>query len=194
MQSKNVFVYALKIFVPLLLICALVAGVVSAISVLTKEKIAENEAMVEAQKEAQKLAAISEIYGEGVEFSKLETLPEGIDEIRTAVDENGSALATVTLTVKGYSKGLQVFVAFGVGGEVLRVMVLASNETTGIGSKVSNPDYLASYEGSFAPVAFGGGVDKIAGATISSKAILAAVNAAADALSELGIIEKGVAF
>ena len=66
MQSKNVFVYALKIFVPLLLICALVAGVVSAISVLTKEKIAENEAMVEAQKEAQKLAAISEIYGEGV--------------------------------------------------------------------------------------------------------------------------------
>ena len=194
MQNNNVIVYTLKIFVPLLLICALVAGVVSGISVLTKETIAQNEAMVEAQKEEQKLAAISEIYGEGVEFSKLEAVPEGIDEIRTATDENGSALATVTLTVKGYSKGLQVFVAFGVGGEVLRVMVLASNETTGIGSKVSNPDYLASYEGSFAPVVFGGEVDKIAGATISSKAILAAVNAAADALSELGIIEKGGAF
>ena len=192
MQAKNTFVYVLKIFVPLLLICAVVAGVISGISVLTKDKIAENEAMVEQQKEQKKLEAIGQIYGEGYEFVKVEsdTLPEDIDELRIARGDDGRLLATVTLTVKGYSTGLQVFVAFD-GDEVRRVMILASSETTGIGSKVSDPSYLKSYEGQSGDVVFGKGVDKIAGATISSKGVLGAVNTATDVLESLGIIEKG---
>jgi electron transport complex protein RnfG len=191
-QAKsNNFTYVLKIFLPLLLICAVVAGIISGLQVLTRDQIAANEAMVEQKKEEEKLRAISEIYGEGLSFEKMEKLPEGIDEIRTAVDANGKTLATVTLTVKGYSTGLQVFVAFGAQGEVRRVMVLASNETTGIGSKVSDPSYLKSYEGQSGDVVFGKGVDKIAGATISSKGVLGAVNTATDVLESLGIIEKG---
>jgi electron transport complex protein RnfG len=189
-KSNNV-TYVLKIFLPLLLICAVVAGIISGLQVLTRDQIAANEAMVEQKKEEEKLRAIAEIYGEGLSFEKMEKLPEGIDEIRTAVDANGKTLATVTLTVKGYSTGLQVFVAFGAQGEVRRVMVLASNETTGIGSKVSDPSYLKSYEGQSGDVVFGKGVDKIAGATISSKGVLGAVNTATDVLESLGIIEKG---
>lgn len=192
MQAKsNNFTYVLKIFLPLLLICAVVAGIISGLQVMTRDQIAANEAMVEQKKEEEKLRAISEIYGEGLSFEKMEKLPEGVDEIRTAVDANGKTLATVTLTVKGYSTGLQVFVAFGAQGEVRRVMVLASNETTGIGSKVSDPSYLKSYEGQSGDVVFGKGVDKIAGATISSKGVLGAVNTATDVLESLGIIEKG---
>lgn len=192
MQAKsNNFTYVLKIFLPLLLICAVVAGIISGLQVMTRDQIAANEAMVEQKKEEEKLRAIAEIYGEGLSFEKMEKLPEGIDEIRTAVDANGKTLATVTLTVKGYSTGLQVFVAFGAQGEVRRVMVLASNETTGIGSKVSDPSYLKSYEGQSGDVVFGKGVDKIAGATISSKGVLGAVNTATDVLESLGIIEKG---
>ena len=191
MQAKNTFVYVLKIFVPLLLICAVVAGVISGISVLTKDKIAENEAMVEQQKEQKKLEAIGQIYGEGYEFVKVEsdTLPEDIDELRIARGDDGRLLATVTLTVKGYSTGLQVFVAFD-GDEVRRVMILASSETTGIGSKVSNDDYLAGYIGQSGTVEFGKGVDKIAGATISSKAVLGAVNRAAEFVSSVSILGK----
>ncbi|MBQ8388089.1 MAG: FMN-binding protein [Clostridia bacterium] len=192
MQAKsNNFTYVLKIFLPLLLICAVVAGIISGLQVLTRDQIAANEAMVEQKKEEEKLRAIDEIYGEGVEFEKLKALPEGIDEIRTAVDVNGKTLATVTLTVKGYSTGLQVFVAFGAEGEVRRVMVLASKETTGIGSKVSDAGYLAGYEGQSGEIVFGNGIDKIAGATISSKGVLGAVNTAREALESLGIIEKG---
>lgn len=192
MQAKsNNFTYVLKIFLPLLLICAVVAGIISGLQVMTRDQIAANEAMVEQKKEEEKLRAIAEIYGEGLSFEKMEKLPEGVDEIRTAVDANGKTLATVTLTVKGYSTGLQVFVAFGAQGEVRRVMVLASNETTGIGSKVSDPSYLKSYEGQSGDVVFGKGVDKIAGATISSKGVLGAVNTATDVLESLGIIEKG---
>ena len=189
-MKNNTFVYVLKIFVPLLLICAVVAGVISGISVLTKKRIAENEAMVEQQKEDKKLSAIAEIYGDGHEFVKVvDQLPEDIDELRFARDEDGKLLATVTLTVKGYSDGLQVFVAFA-DGEVRRVMVLASNETTGIGSKVSDEEYLSGYEGQKGSIAFGNGVDKIAGASISSKAVLGAVNRASEFVGSISIIGK----
>ncbi len=191
MQRTNTFVYILKIFLPLLLICALVAGVVSGIQVLTKDQIAKNEEAVEKNKEEQKLAAIAEIYGEGISFDKIENIPEGIDEIRTAKNADGKKLATVTLTVKGYSNGLQVFIAYGDRGEVRRVIVLASNETTGIGSKASDTEYLKGYEGQSGVVEFGGGIDKIAGATISSKAVLGAVNKATETLIDLGLIEEG---
>ena len=194
MSKTNTFTYVLKIFLPLLLICAVIAGVVSGVQVLTKDAIAANEAKVEAEKEQKKLDAIADIYGEGVKFEKLTELPEGIDEIRVATDENGKKLAVATLTVKGYSKGLQVFVAYGSEGEIRRVMILASNETTGIGSKVSDEDYLKDYNGLSGVIDFGNkddDLDKIAGATISSKAVLGAVNTATEELLGLGYIEKG---
>ncbi len=192
MQAKNnTFVYILKIFLPLLLICAVVAGVVSGLSVLTKSAREANDLMVEQKKEDQKLAAIAEIYGEGAELKKLDTVPEGIDEVRVGNDENGELIATVTLTTKGYSDGLQIFVAFAAGGEVRRVMVLASNETNGIGSKCSDLSYLAGYEGLSGDIAFGGQIDKIAGASVTSKALLGAVNAASDVYAGLNIPTGG---
>ena len=155
--------------------------------------------MVEQKKEEEKLGAIAEIYGDGVSFAKLDlaSLKDKLTAIETSakatVDEIrvSDAGATVTVTVKGYSNGLQVFVAFGDMGDVRRVMVLASNETTGIGSKVSNSAYLEGYVGQSGDIAFGGGVDKIAGATISSKGVLRAVNTASDVLEALGIIGEG---
>ena len=53
--------YFVKIFLPLLLICACVAGLVSGIHLLTAESIAANEAGVAEKIEAQKLKMISEI-------------------------------------------------------------------------------------------------------------------------------------
>ncbi len=186
MQAKNnVFIYVVRIFLPLFLICAVVAGVVSGISVLTKDAREANDRMVEEQKEQKKLDAIADIFGEEAELKKLETVPDGIDEVRVGQNENGDNIATVTLTVKGYSTGLQVFVALGAGGEVRRVMILASSETSGIGSKVSNEDYLAGYEGQSGTVVFGDKIDKIAGASISSKAVLGAVNRAIEVYGTL---------
>ncbi|MBE6600847.1 MAG: FMN-binding protein [Ruminococcaceae bacterium] len=186
MQAKNsTFVYILKIFLPLLLICAVVAGVISGISVLTKSAREANDLKIEQKKEQQKLDAIAEIYGADAKLTKLREAFDGIDEVRVGKDKNGGTIATVTLTVKGYSNGLQVFVAFADGGEVRRVMVLASNETNGIGSKVSNAEYLKGYEGLSGDITFGGQIDKIAGASVSSKALLGAVNAASDVYESL---------
>ena len=200
MQAKNnTFVYVMKIFLPLLLICAAVAGIISGLQVLTKDQIKANEAMVEQKKEEEKLGAIAEIYGAGASFTKLDlaSVKDRIASIETAakatVDEIrvSDAGSTVTVTVKGYAAGLQVFVAFGEKGDVRRVMVIASNETTGIGSKVSNSAYLEGYVGQSGDIAFGSGVDKIAGASISSKGVLHAVNTASDVLEALGMIGEG---
>lgn len=197
MQKTNNFIYVLKIFLPLLLICALISGVVSGINFLTKDKIKENEAFVEAAKFEKKKEIINEIYDSITydDFSHVEAekLPEGFDEIIYTIDANGDKIAAATLTVKGYSKGLQVFVAYGSMGEILRVKIMASNETTGIGSQVSDEKHLGGYEGKQGIVDFADdkedNLDKIAGATISSKAVLGAVNKATEALLELDLIE-----
>ena len=166
----------IRIFLPLMLICAIIAGIVAGIQVLTASKIAENDAAVAKKLEEQKLASIAEIYGDGKVFTLDESIPETVDEIRRA--ESGEVC--VTLTCDGYQKkSIQLFVAFDADGKVLRVQVLSSKETTGIGTKVNDPTYLSQFDGKVGTVAIGeNGIDKIAGATLSSKAVVNGINTA----------------
>lgn len=175
MKTKGI----IGIFLPLMLICAIIAGVVAGVNMLTLDKIAENERVLAERREAEKLAFIAEIYGDKTEFTVDEDCPDTVDEIRRA--ETGEAC--VTVTVDGYKKkSIQLFVALDANGSVLRVRVLASNETTGIGTKVNSEDYLAQYEGKTGVMSFGkDGIDKIAGATISSNGVLKGVNLAREA-------------
>ena len=159
-----------------MLICAVIAGIVAGVQVLTKGQIAENDAAVAKKLEEEKLKSIAEIYGADKIFTLDESIPETVDEIRRA--ESGEAC--VTLTCDGYQKkSIQLFVAFATDGSVLRVQVLSSKETTGIGTKVNESSYLSQYNGKNAPVAIGSdGIDKIAGATLSSKAVVNGINTA----------------
>lgn len=159
-----------------MLICAVIAGIVSSVQVLTASKIAENNAAVAQKLEEQKLASITEIYGTDKVFTLDASVPETVDEIRRA--ESGEVC--VTLTCDGYQKkSIQLFVAFDATGKVLRVQVLSSKETTGIGTKVNDPAYLAQFDGKDGAVVLGkDGIDKIAGATFSSKAVVNGINTA----------------
>ena len=174
------FKYILKIFLPLVLICAVTSGLVAGVHILTADKIAENENEIRLEIEKQKQELLESIYGDA-EFTVLDIAPEGIDEIR--VSDGGEYC--VTLTCDGYAKdSIELFVAFDKDLAVLRVSILSSKETTGIGTKVENPEYLSKYEGQAGDIS----VDKVAGASISSKAVLSGVKRAYAAVAEL----KGV--
>ena len=83
----------------------------------------------------------------------------------------------------GYSgKAVTVYVAFDAAGNITDLLVDASTQTAGIGSKTSEESFTAGFVGWNAaePVANGAPVDAIAGATVSSNAVYAAVNAAID--------------
>lgn len=167
--------YIAKIFIPLLLICAFTAGIVSGVELLTRDPIAENEKIMETERENAKLEILASVYGEKT-FSIVENIPEEVDEVR--ISDGGEVC--VTLTCSGYKKdSICLFVMFDNKLTVLRVSVLSSNETKGIGTKVSDEAYLEQYTGNAYTVTIGkNGIDKIAGATVSSKAVANGINTA----------------
>lgn len=173
--------YYLKIFLPLLLICAVIAGVVSGVHELTKSKIENNLSLLEAEKNAKKLEVIASVYGD-MQFVTLDNTPDGIDEIR----RSSTGEYCVTVTCDGYNKSsIQLFAAFSAELEIKKIVILSSNETKDIGTKVNDPNYLSQYIGKSGQLIIKDDIDKIAGATLSSKAVLNGVNKAYIAISKL---------
>lgn len=92
--------------------------------------------------------------------------------------QNGAGY-TVSAYGKGFGGKLVVMVAFSEQGDILATKVISSEETPGLGTRVSEPAYSDQFlhkNGVIAPeeMVF------ISGATISSKAMLAAVNNATE--------------
>ena len=83
----------------------------------------------------------------------------------------------------GYSgNAVTVYVAFDAAGNITDLLVDASTQTAGIGTKTGEEDFYTGFVGWNAAehVSNGSPVDAIAGATVSSNAVYTAVNAAID--------------
>ena len=82
----------------------------------------------------------------------------------------------------GYGGDLGVLSGFNVSNDTLAgVGMTQLKETPGLGMRVKEPAFSSQFSGSKAPVALsgkGGSIDAISGATISSTAVVDAVNAA----------------
>ncbi len=160
--------HSLKSLIVILAICLVIAASMAAINAVTAPKI--EEANKAAEQEA--LAAVLPENG-GFEAVEGVELPEGMTAFYHDLDGHGSV---AMLSVKGYdsSKPMSVAVGFTDKGEIAAIKVIsAQGETTGIGSKVSNEDFLAKFAGKTADTV--GEVDTISGATISSSALKNAV-------------------
>lgn len=78
----------------------------------------------------------------------------------------------------GYGGWIEILVGVA-GGRVRGLEILdSSSETPGLGSRVGQPAFLRQFSGRRGPVEFGSGIDAVGGASLSSQAILRAVNAA----------------
>ena len=76
---------------------------------------------------------------------------------------------------------------FDTNGTVTGIWVDASTQTKGIGSNVANDTFLAQFNGMDGTqnIAIGQGFDAYSGATISSKALFAAINDCVNCYNEL---------
>ena len=85
-----------------------------------------------------------------------------------------------TVTTTGYGGDFDVTVSIGADGTVQDVQIVEAgfHETDGIGSQALQADFLTQFRGKSGPLAYGNGIDAIAGATITSNAVLKAVNEA----------------
>lgn len=115
--------------------------------------------------------------------------PNGKDSLEFfPATRNGKRIGTAvkTKSAKGYSGDIWLMVGFNEAGDVLRIQVLEHKETPGLGSKMSQPNFLNQYFGknpgknNLKVKKDGGEVDAITGATISSRAFSEAVQLAYD--------------
>ena len=110
---------------------------------------------------------------------------ENVSDIYTA--DNGTG-TVITCSGKGYGGSITVMVAFSPDDTVKQIKITESSETKGIGTNVTeNTEYWALYNGLPATQALvlGTDVDAYTGATISSRAVNNAVNAAIEAYNAI---------
>lgn len=172
---SNLWNKALKPIVVLSVICIVVAGALAFTNELTAPII--DKAAVEAATKAR-----IELFPDANDFTKLECDLPDVTEVYRA---NGVDGMIVTATGKGYGGAIKVLVAFEKDGTIRRVKIEEQNETPGVGSKITFDNFWDSFTSLPAEPIELSDINAISGATISSKAVVAAVNAAITAFSEL---------
>ena len=106
------------------------------------------------------------------------------------VDEGGTGCA-INISAKGYhgNDSLNLLIGFDQNGAIAGIYAISTQETPGVGTKATEPDYLSAYIGKTAPVTVAkdgsGDIDAIANATVSSTAVGDAVNQAFAIYEEL---------
>ena len=180
MKKENTLLYILRLTVTLLLICAAVAAVLAGVNAITKDKIAAIQ--------EQKTQDAIEVVLPGV--SDVEQLPlSGDAGIVTAVyaAEEGYA---VQVAPNGFDGAITMMVGIS-EGQVTGISVISHTETPGLGAvAAANNAKGEAFRGQFAGqsgvLSVGDQIDGMSGATITSKAVVAGVNAALEYVEKLG--------
>ena len=168
-----------KILKPIVVLCVITIIVTSALAVtnsMTAPIIAE--AIRVAQEKAR-----TDLLPDATGFTKVEGVFEGVSDVYQTENNVGTV---ITAAAKGYSSTITVMVAFNVDGTIKQINITDQGETAGLGTKIVTED---SFQESFiglSPEPFTTNeIDAITGATISSKAVVAAVNSAVAAYAAL---------
>ena len=102
-----------------------------------------------------------------------------------------TSFAMKTFSNQGFGGKIELIVGFNIDGRILNYQILSSKETPGLGSKVSENKFKSQFKGlvartsSFKVTKDGGDIDGVTAATISSRAVIDAINRAYGAYKKL---------
>lgn len=125
------------------------------------------------------------------------TAPEGLLDAYFGYDAAGTAVGkTGTIVTKGYGGEIEITVGVDLNGVVTGISVGGSSfsETAGLGARAKEPWFAEQFIGAVSPIAIakdGGAIDAITSATITSRAVTKAVDAAVVALGSLTLPTEG---
>ena len=170
-------------------VCAALALLVSSLTggVIEKRRLAENAETYRAVLPGAESFEVPDGAAEA-----LEALDGGaygdfgnirIDEVITAKDAAGNELGTVISVTNPDGRDAPISLSVGIlpDGTLNGIVYTDLNETPGIGMKVADPSFTDQFKGVKADrLTVGGEIDAATGATISSEAVVNAVNAALD--------------
>lgn len=149
----------------LALISALSGALLSAVNGLTSP-------IIEERKIAEVRATLESIFPSASEFLEV-SFVDASGSIQNAYQATGSGYA-FNVSVQGYANPITFIVAFDLSGNVVGFNVTAVSDTPGIGTKVLEPDFRSS----ILSKTVNDSIDVIAGATVSSGAIVKGIDAA----------------
>ena len=163
----------------LVTICT-IAGILLGLVHNVTQPIADANAAKKAQETYEKLMP-------GVaSFEELPCSVEGCTAALRALDEDGDSMGTIIVAQsKGYGGQVPIAVAFDETGTVSNITTMPNDETPGLGTKIADDSYIGQYVGLSPDPITANDIDLISGATISSKAALAAFNIAVEAYEEV---------
>ena len=173
-MKNGFFSEIVKPFLVLVIICVAAGGTLAATNNVTAPIIEENARLAAEQTR-------KEVLPEATEFEEIQCKDEW--DIDSAYRDLGGAGYVFTASAKGYGrKDVAVTLSVTPEGKIGRMVVDASTETQGIGSKTAKSDYTDKFQGQSLDTL---SVDSITGATYSSKAVKTAVENALSAFEAL---------
>ena len=184
MKTESNVMYVLRLAVTLFLIAAVVAGALAGVNAVTKP-------IIDAYNEAKTQQAIEAV------------LPGGYDEQITDYADASGIVSKVYKGANGYAlevlpggfdNTITMMVGVDFEGKVLGISVVSHTETAGLGAGAAaktsaGESFRGQFVGQSGSVAVskdGGTLDAITGATITSRAVCAGVNAALACVAGLG--------
>ena len=171
-----------KIFKPIVVLCVIcivVTGALAATNGMTAP-------IIEAATLAAQEAARTELLPDAQGFEKVEGVDvANVSDVYRTTNDVG---VVITSSAKGYGGDVVVMTAITPDGNIKQIKVTEQSETKGIGRSVlATPSYWERYEGVSAGQALvlNQDIDAYSGATISSRAVLTAVNSAIEAYNQI---------
>ncbi len=176
----------LTLTIKLLLICAIITGLLAFVNVITEPIILDNN-----QKNFEQ--SMAEVLPNAGSFDKIELtefVPSESGVILESIYQSKSGGYVVsTICSEGYGGDISVMVGVHPDGSISRVQIMSMSETPGLGAKASNAEFTDQYQLLTKGISViknatpdGNQVAAISGATVTSKAVTKAVNAALEAV------------
>lgn len=176
---KDVFIPTISLFI----ICVVITAALAGTNAITKEKIAQNDS--QSQQESMKI-----VCPEATGFELVSETENGTIYVGTISKDGedilnivGYAISTVA---NGYGGQVKVMTGINTNGEIIGIDVYYNDdETPGLGKNTSNESFTSQFKGLTSSESIvvdkdytgkGPKVDAVTSSTISSRAVVAAVN------------------
>lgn len=182
MKKTSTVLYILRLTLTLLVITGTMAAALAGVNAVTAPRIAASAA----EKTQQAVSAVLPGGGSPVAFT---------DDTGTVSQVYGSDTGyAVEVTPQGFGGAVTMMVGIDKEGKVLDIRIISHAETPGLGAvaagnNAAGQTFRAQFAGLSGIVAVdkdGGEVIPLTGATITSRAVCAGVNAALDCVANLG--------
>ncbi len=174
--------YYIKICVVLTLVCMMMTGALAAINEVTADKILRNE-------NALRDETMKELFLQMADSAQMPVDDPAVSCVYVISDADKQVIGyCADVSVNGYGGTIGMLVGVNADGSVAGVRIVSHSETKGITESDKRDQLLHEFDGQTGQQKFtdnGGAIEKIAGATVSSKAVLKGVNAAIACIDSL---------